>query len=249
MERWAFSHGGRSPQFSSRQRGGTEASREQYERTPPRAQAVTEECGSGNLEVLVDFFPRRQASYIAAQLIPASGWLPPGWAAPPASGEVPGMRAPLFKYRQAVTKAACHGRGAVPASAPSQGPAHSFLGGGQWHPPGRTGLGNGVRTASPSHSIRLSILQCSDSPGPGSVGAGTSMALNPTDNYPYLLHTWPRPGLEPVRERQRPAQLVHREGSVELGPLRMVLSWGQIMEASNARPLDRPLVRGEQRGF
>lgn len=61
---------------------------------------------------------------------------------PPASGKVPGMRAPLFKYHQAVTQAAPHGRGAVPARAPSQGPAHSFLGGGQRNPPGRAGLGN-----------------------------------------------------------------------------------------------------------
>lgn len=67
IERWAFSHSGRNPRFSGRRLGG--------EQLP---QAATEECGSENLEVLVDLFPRRQASYIPAQPIPGSGWLPPG---------------------------------------------------------------------------------------------------------------------------------------------------------------------------
>lgn len=74
IKRWAFSHKGRNPRFSSRRLGG-----EQLPGSLPTAQAATEECGgSENLEVLVDLFPRRQASYIPAQPIPVSGWLPPG---------------------------------------------------------------------------------------------------------------------------------------------------------------------------
>lgn len=72
-----------------------------------------------------------------------------------------------------------------------------------------------IPSVCPSHNVQAAL------------GAGTSMALDSTIIHTHC--TWPRARLGHRQEQRRPAQLMHREGSLEPWPLRLGLSWGQIV--------------------
>lgn len=104
MQRWAFSLGGRSPRFSRQVTGRGQSSQGAVQEVPaqsPGGQRVVREPGGAGGFLL------EKAGSLHHSPADSSEWVAaPRLSSTPSSGTVPGMRAPLFKCRQAVTKAA-----------------------------------------------------------------------------------------------------------------------------------------------